>query len=658
MNRTFALLLALLALVAHMLAIHKDATDAFAPPYEVAHVAYRLARNWVHSGACVWDPTGANVESYPSLAWLAVCWIPERMYWAVTTFTQSFSAVCALLTALLLARFSTGRLAGVIAPLLFVASGSVASAAASGTEMTLLALLVTGAFLAYERGSRVLLGLLLALCCVTRAEGTLYAWCLLTVELGRRLHARRNAGPYRSMLPAFLAPALVALIIALVRNSITGHFLSPWSKFLTHPERLPWESAFLYLRDFFVSSGSAMLLVFPLWYALRGHLTGLGVRALCLTLAWCAIATLGGGGPQPLPFSVFMVPILATLFIAVQEAMTVALDSQRTFLPPLTWALFGLGMASSAMASKYPGDLGPLPTANWHRAWMQPHTTPRFGYESQLGRVGLEEEIENTQRLRSMGVFLREHLDPTHSVLTPWPGAIGYLSRLRVIDALSRVTPIPGVNRTHGWSAVERCDVIAALDQKADYIVPTLGGGKNAPVAQEIVLSWIQNLDYAPKDGERRARIFRQLSEYELITVPAATASARPPTPGDRYYLLRRRDLELAPKLEVARDGDDFVVSVRHQAHDQLVDLRIQIEDARGDLWSLTPTGEFQRRPHLTARRSVLLFPTGTRSIELMRATIPPELEAVNLLALLRNPGARGSLGVDAACKEIIVPLR
>ena len=44
MNRTFALLLASAILVAHMLALHEDAGDAFAPPYEVAHVAFRLGR--------------------------------------------------------------------------------------------------------------------------------------------------------------------------------------------------------------------------------------------------------------------------------------------------------------------------------------------------------------------------------------------------------------------------------------------------------------------------------------------------------------------------------------------------------------------------------------------------------------------------------------
>ncbi len=658
MSRTFALLLAFAILVAHMLAIHKDAADAFAPPYEMAHVAYRLARNFVHNGEFAWDPGESNVESYPSLLWVALSTIPERLYLRVTACTQFVSLSCALVTAGMLARFSPERLAGVIAPLLFVASGTVAAGAASGTEMTLAALLLTGSFLAYERGSRGWLATLLGLLCLARPEGFLFACSLLLIELARAARARASGRERRALFAPFLAPAAVALCVCLVRFALTEHLLSPWSKHLTHPDRLPWRAALAYLRDYFVSSGSALLIVFPLWYLARRTLSGLGQRALLLTLAWGAITTLGGSGPQPLPFSQFMLPILAVLFVAVQEAMTHALDSKRTWLPPLTWTLFALGMAVSALASKFPGDLGPLRTEHLQRAWMRPHTPPRFGYSDQLGRTGLDEEIENTERLRGLGVFLRDHLDPAHSVLTPWPGAIGYLSRLRVIDAMSRVTPMPGMLRARGWNALERCDIVAALSQRADYIVPTLGSGTHAPSTEEIVLAWIEQLDHDPESPERRARIVKQMSEYELITVPGASADSRPLRTGDRYYLLRHRDLQLSPQLSVVHEGRSFVISVQHRSHQQLVDLCVQLEDEAGELWSLRPSGEFERRPNLTARRGLLLYPTGSRSIELVRGELPADVRAVRLLASLRNPGARGGLGIDAASPELIIGLR
>src|SRR5688572_910061 len=154
MNRTIALLLASAVLLAHMLAIHKDAADALAPPYEMAHVAFREAQGLAQHGTPSWDPTAGGASTYPSLLWVALAAIPERLGRDTWAWMQTLSALCALATVWVLARFSPVRLAGVIAPLLFVASGAIASAAGSGTEMTLAALLVASAYLAYERGNR------------------------------------------------------------------------------------------------------------------------------------------------------------------------------------------------------------------------------------------------------------------------------------------------------------------------------------------------------------------------------------------------------------------------------------------------------------------------------------------------------------------------
>ena len=61
---------------------------------------------------------------------------------SVTLTSQIVGAVCATMTVIVLAQFSPGRLAGVIAPCLFVVSGIMASAAANGTEMATFALLL------------------------------------------------------------------------------------------------------------------------------------------------------------------------------------------------------------------------------------------------------------------------------------------------------------------------------------------------------------------------------------------------------------------------------------------------------------------------------------------------------------------------------------
>lgn len=645
MNRTFALLVAAAVLLAHMLAIHVGTGDALAPPYEVAHAAFRLARNFVQSGEFAWSPGLPNVESYPSLAWIAIAVVPERLHVPVTTFMQVVSSFCALLTTWTLARFSPGRLAGVIAPLLFVASGAAAAAAGSGTEFSLAALLVTASFLSYEQGKRVRLGLFSSLACLTRPECVGFTFALFLLDLARRRRDTPDSAQRRGMGRAFLAPALVVTGVCALRWSISGHVLSPWAKPLTHFALWPIAESLAYLRDYFTTTVAAALIVFPLWYLVRGALSGLGLRALLLTIAWCAIANVGGGGPQVLPFSLHMLPILAVLLVAVQEAMTQALDSPRRWMESFVWSAFLAALSLSAVASKFPGNLGPLRVEDQHRAWMTPRGPARFGYQDQLGREGLAEEIDKTERLRGIGIFLRDQLDPRYSVLTPWPGAIGYLSGLRVIDALSRATPMPGMLRAEAWSAIEPRDLIAGLEQRADYIVPTLSDAAVAPTIEQIAVSWIEGLDIDPRSSWRNARIRELLDGYEVLTVPASRVEDLSQATGMCYHLARRRELGLSPTLALETGPAGFAVAVAHRSHAQLADLYVWVEAGGGQHWFLAPDGTFAQHAELTARRSLLLYPTGTRTIELVRAELPREFAGGTLHAVLANPGATRQAG-------------
>lgn len=657
MNRTFALLVAAAVLLAHMLAIHVGAGDALAPPYEVAHTAFRLARNFVQSGTFAWSPGMPNVESYPSLLWVAISVIPERLHLPVTTFMQVVSSFCALLTTWTLARFSPGRLAGVIAPLLFVASGASAAAAGSGTEFSLAALLVTASFLAYEQGRRVRLGLFASLACLTRPECVGFTAALFALELTRgRFRPQAEPEKRRGMARAFLAPALVVAGVCALRWSISGHVLSPWAKPLTHFGSWPIAESFLYLRDYFTSTVAAALIVFPIWYLLRGVLSGLGMRALFLSFAWCAIANVGGGGPQVLPFSLHMMPILAVLLVAVQEAMTHALDSTRRWMEPFVWSAFLAALLFSAVASKFPGHLGPLRVKAQHEAWMTRHAPARFGYEDKLGRAGLAEEIDKTERLRGIGIFLRDQIDPRYSVLTPWPGAIGYLSGLRVIDALSRATPMPGLLRAEAWSAIEPRDLIAGLEQEADYIVPMLADAPVAPTIEEIARTWIEGLDIDPSSPERNARIRQLLGRYEVLTVPASRVADHAQASNKRFFLARRSDLDLSPVLVLDLAGGSFTLSVEHKSHPQLADVYVWVELGGGQRWFLAPGGEFAQGLELTARRSLLLHPTGTRRIELLRAELPGEFAGATLHAVLANPGAAREAGRIGETVRVGIP--
>lgn len=652
MNRTIALFLAMAVLLAHALAIHGDANGDFAHPYDMAHVAYRMGRNFVHLGSFAWDPSRPGAESYPSVLWVGVAALAERLYVPVTVFCQTLGVLSALATVWVLAGFARERLAGIVAPLLLVTSGPVAAAAASGLETPVFALFVAGAFLAYEKRRAGALAVLLSLAVLGRPEGMLLFLALLAFECAGRRRARRNGSQRPSLLRAFPVPAAVALAVAAGRLALTGHLISPTFAELLAFDPTRMKRGLAYLADAFVGSGAPVLILLPLAYGALGRLPPVGRRALVLTLAWCALIALEGGGSMPM--AVDLVPALPLLYLAVQEGVTLALDSRHTWLRSAAWWLFALGLTSSAMASKYPGDLGPLPTEALLRRWVEPRAQPRFGHQGALGRIGLAEEIELTGRLRSVGIFLRDHVDPSHTVLTPWPGAIGYLSRLHVIDALGRTTPLPGNDRVTSWSGAPRADVGEALSLEPDYIVPLIRFTNVAPTHQEIALAWLDELD-RPNPGrpKRRLGLFEDLMRsYELIAVPISP-SGREGEWRRPFFLMRRTDLGLSPELDVRLEQGVLRVDLRHRSHEQLADLRVLAHDREGRTWSLRPTGEFELDGGTLARTELLLFATGTRSVRLVEAVVPDELRGGELTVSLRNPGAAGEFEFARCSAEV-----
>ena len=58
-------------------------------------------------------------------------------------------------------------------------------------------------------------------------------------------------------------------------------------------------------------------------------------------------------------------------------------------------------------------------------------------------------------------------------------------------------------------------------------------------------------------------------------------------------------------------------------SHLQIADLRVEAVDARGRIFSLRPTGELVAGERALARPAVLVYNSGTRSIELFSGTLP-----------------------------------
>jgi hypothetical protein len=451
------------------------------------------------------------------------------------------------------------------------------------------------------------------------------------------LRSGRRKQPRWSLLRrVYLLPAVVMAGTSLLRLYLTGHPASPAGLSLLEWDPARWKLGLAYVSSFATSSGSGPLILIPLLAVVFGGLRGQGLHALLLGLAWAGIVVLSGGDGRP--FWGALVPVLPMFFLAVQAAVEELLD-KRPRLELATWAVLGAGVVASLMVSRLPSDLGPFEIKAAHRAWMQPPLVMLRSYERELGRPGLVREIAEVERLRALGVFMRDRLDEEATVLTPWPGAIGYLSRKRVYDLLGRARPSRAEGQTFSWSGAPRVDLVAALEKEVDYVVPVVEPPETSGGAFHLLQTWLDRYDVVGITDERMQQLLVALARYELVSVPVPARSSEPEVPSTRPFLmLRRRDLGIAPRLSIERDGSSVAVYAHLEGHAQVADLEVLLTAASGAVTSLRPTGDFADVPGLRARKSVLLHPTGRRPMLLARFELPAGVRAHTVEARLRNP--------------------
>jgi hypothetical protein len=654
MNRSVALFVALALLVAHALAIHTTSSGDLAPPFDSAFAAFRVGRTLAHEGHFAWGPDGGGMDSYPSFLWVLFCYLIERSFLSINQCAQLVGVGCALTTIFISSRFHSDRVASLVVPFLLAISGSFAAIALSGTETALLTLLITGSFVAYERGWSRCFGSFLALAGLTHPEAWLLVPVYLLVQFTPGLRGERSKAP---RLSSFLLPLAAFLVLGALRRHLNGEFLSPFSHNLLSAE-LPtlteWRAS---IRDFLVSSVSPALLIYTLWYLLRGRLSHMGRRALALGSCWIAITS--ATQASLLPFNAAMVPALPILLVAIQEGLINALNSKRSWVRQLAWTSFLLVGFLTILVSRTPSDLGGIELSKIQRTCLEPTQLTPIGVYGLLGREGLEQEIEKTQFLRATGLFVRDNLDPSAAILSPWPGSVGYLTRMDVRDLFSRATLLPSEERLRSWSETERVNVLEALEQACEYIIPTCLETTIAPSPLSLASDWVQTIDDSEtSETERLSAISQALNSYELITVPLPSpAQPTGKRPHAKAYLLRHRDLELTPTLELELRDNVVSVYASNSGHIQLADLRLTIKDEEGKSGTLSPLGRLSNHPVL-ARMALFLTPTGERKLELIRFEIPLERwGGMKLSATLLNPGSKGGHSFTRASKTVTLDL-
>lgn len=643
MKRSTVLLLALALLLAHALTLATDDLGRLGSPSDRAFAAFRIGRNLVWDGRAQFDLGGPFVESYPSWPWIGLSAIAERLYWAPTWVAQAVGLVSMLATVLVVSRFSPDRLAGVIAPVLTVTSGIIAAAAGNGTELAPLTLGACTALLCLVAGRSRAYASVASLVVLWRDDGIVLVFGLSALAIASRLKPRpRDQGlPPQAQVPvwALALPLGVWLLSALVRLVWIGHLLPPTLAEAATLDVARVQAGWGYLVEFVLRSGAPTLIVLPLILFLTQALSPRGKRALALGLIWCLWAAWIGG--DDLPFFAYLAPAAPLLFIAIQEALIPLVDATSAPIRKAGWTLFFLACVASVLSSKQPTDLGFLRLSSMQRAWQSPANSGLpISHDVAPQREGQKARLRRDERLRALGVFLRDEAPAGSSIAALNPGSLAYLTGLPVTDLLGRATPLPGQQRNRPWTGPTRTDLVLALECDPDYIVPPDLFAERTPSMQEWIEQWLERYDEIGPSPERQAALAKRLAAYQLIAVPVPVDSRRLTQRHELpVYLLRHLRAGTRTQLSIEfDDAGNFSVRCKHEGHEQVVDVDVVLVDADGDDWHMRPTGSFVRdRPH-SARTNLLLRPFGGGPIQLVRGRLPEEKGFLRLQATLRNP--------------------
>ncbi|HOT96248.1 MAG TPA: hypothetical protein PLN61_07895 [bacterium] len=388
-----------------------------------AFISYRYARNCVEGHGLVFN-WGERVEGYSNLLWILVLTPFLKAGAGIEWVSKLIGLVCAiaaLLTALRLLQRQYGASAATV--LLFgvwlASCTGFVYYAISGLETLLytLLLLLLVRFLMEERHAWAALAS--ALLTITRPEGMLLLLPLvLCAWMGRRPAATApGAVGQRRRLPWWLYPAFPVLFLALItlwRWSYYGALLPNTfnAKIKTHwgvLHYILWHSQTFVNYAFKSFAWNEWVLVFALFYLLfhlrRRDTAPAAVLGCLLFFVWFS-------GSDWMSFGRFYVPALPLLGL-------------------FAWA--GISRLGAATADR--GIRGPR-LKIWLALPILFNLVSFYYADEELAGGGTINPAMHSRPHRTIGMWLRNHARPEDQLVVNEIGAIGWYSRLPIIDLI------------------------------------------------------------------------------------------------------------------------------------------------------------------------------------------------------------------------------
>jgi len=437
-----------------------------------AYISYRYARNLSDGVGPVWNP-GDHVEGYTNFLWVGILAglhklgadIVESGRWLGYALAVLAAIGTYFLTTQLLGG-TPGRVAGFIATMLLCASGAWAMWSTAGLEAPLFAALTLAALLLHlrERPGRDRVGwlpasgIVWAFVGMARADGVLFAGVTGLFKVGDLVRQVR-AAPDGTRLRAFVfGGAHLVLWIALFAAFYAPYFVwrynyydwffpnTYYAKVGSDPDQ--FDRGIKYVLAFLQETGGWLLLLLPLAIAESAVRRGAALYVLVLAGVWLGY-TAYVGGDSLLRYR-FIAPVLP-LYYGVLAVTAVSIATRlRTAMPRRRYvaeAIASVAVLASISITLHPQAVDAIDTLGERRAVDQ--------------RV-------------IVGRWMRDNLPSDSTVATIPVGALGYESRLTIIDMLGITDEhIAHRNLKIGELAAghEKYDSEYVLDRRPDIIL-------------------------------------------------------------------------------------------------------------------------------------------------------------------------------------------